>query len=268
MKKGDTLGKIAAANKPDGVTLQQMLIALYRANRDAFIRDNINLVRAGRILNVPDRDAAASVDDQEARRLVISQNADWNEYRRSLGAAVAATPASAAPGQQAARGRITAQPDAPKPGEPRDQLKLSQADPSAKAGASARAAREDDKVARAKSLKEAESRVTDLEKNVTDLNKLVELKNQQLAQLEKQGGKPSAGAPAAKAPEPAKPAPATAPAKPAVEPARPAPDAAPKASEPAKPMAEPAKPAPDTKSAEPAKPKPLPAAPPPRRRRV
>ncbi len=254
VRKGDTLGKIAAANKPDGVTLQQMLIALYRANREAFIRDNINLVRAGRILSVPDRDAAASVDNQEARRLVISHNAGWNEYRRSLGVAVAATPASAAPGQEAARGRITAQPDAPAPREPRDQLKLSQAEPSAKPGASARAAREDDKVARAKSLKEAESRVADLEKNVTDLNKLVELKNQQLAQLEKQGGKPSVGIPVAKAPEPAQPA---------LEPAKPAPDAAPKASEPAKPMAEPAKSAPDTKSAEPAKLKPLPAAPPP-----
>ncbi len=266
VKKGDTLGKIAAANIPDGVTLQQMLIALYRANREAFIRDNINLVRAGRILNVPDRDTAASVDNQEARRLVISHNADWNEYRRSLGAAVAATPASAAPGQEAARGRITARPDVPTPREPRDQLKLSQADASAKAGpSSARAAREDDKVARAKSLKEAESRVADLEKNVTDLNKLVELKNQQLAQLERQGGKPSVGTPSAKAPEPVKPVPpATAPAKPAAEPAIPAPDAAPKASEPAKPMAEPAtKPAPDTKSAAPAKPKPLPAAPPP-----
>lgn len=278
VKKGDTLGRIAAANKPDGVTLQQMLIALYRANREAFIRDNINLVRAGRILNIPDRDAAASIDTSEARRLVASQNTDWNEYRRSLGAAVAATPATAAPGQQAARGPITAQRDAPKPEESRDQLKLSKADPSAKSGTSTQAAREDDKVARAKALKEAQSRVTDLEKNVADLNKLVELKNQQMAQLEKQGGKPAATvpapAPAAKAPEPAKPV--AEPAKPA-PPAAAAPTPAPTAPEPAKPVAEPAKPAaearkpaaeapkpaPDAKSAAPAKPKPLPAAPPP-----
>lgn len=267
VKKGDTLGRIAAANKPDGVTLQQMLIALYRANRDAFIRDNINLVRAGRILNIPDRDAVASVDDREARGLITSQNADWNEYRRSLGAAVAEAPAGAAPGQQASRGRITAQPDAPKPGEPRDQLRLSKADPSAKAGSSARAAREDDKVARAKALKESESRISDLEKNVSDLNKLVELKNQQLAQLERQGGKPAASAAAAKTPEPAKPAaeaakpaPVAVPAKPAAEPAKPAPVAEPKASpEPAKPTAVPAAPAavPATPAAEPSKPSPV-----------
>ena len=262
VRKGDTLGKIAAANKPDGVTLQQMLIALYRANRDAFIRDNINLVRAGRILNLPDRDTVASIDTTEARRLIASQNADWNAYRKSLGTAVAATPASSAPGQQAASGRITAQPDAPRPGDAGDQLKLSRADPSAKAGTSARAAREDDKVARSKALKEAESRISELERNVGDLGKLVELKNQQLAQLEKQGAKPAAPAPVAKAPETAKPA-APAPAKPAAEPAKPVPEMPTKAAEPAKPAVEPAKPAPDAKSPAPAKPKPVPAAPPP-----
>src|SRR6185436_6416273 len=47
VKRGDTLGKIARENKPEGVTMQQMLVALYRANQSAFIRGNMNLVRAG-----------------------------------------------------------------------------------------------------------------------------------------------------------------------------------------------------------------------------
>lgn len=256
VKKGETLGKIAAAKKYDGVTLQQMLVALYRANRDAFIQDNINLVRAGRILNVPERETVASIDNAEARRLLAAQSANWNEYRRALGAAVSAAPAGTAPAPQAARGRITAQPEAPKADETRDQLRLSKADPAAKGGASARAAREDDKVARDKAVKESQSRIAELEKNVGDLNKLLEMKNRQLAQLEKQGaGKLAAAAPAAK--EPAKPAAAPAPAaktpeppKPAAEPVKAAPAPVAKAApEPAKPAAEPAKPA-----AEPAKP--------------
>ena len=37
---GDTLNAIAKANLPAGVTLNQMLIAIYRANQDAFIREN------------------------------------------------------------------------------------------------------------------------------------------------------------------------------------------------------------------------------------
>jgi pilus assembly protein FimV len=129
-------------------------------------------------------------------------------------------------------------------------------------------------VARERALKEAQSRVTDLEKNVADLQKLLELKNQQLAELEKKaGGKPAAAAPApapaAKAPEaakPAAPAPAPAPAAKAPEPAKPAAPPSPpvvaKAPEPAKPAAEPAKPAaePAKPAAEPAKPA-APAAP-------
>ena len=61
VKKGDTLGAIARQNLPEGVTLNQMMIALYRANEEAFIRGNINLVRAGRILTIPDRDRKSVV---------------------------------------------------------------------------------------------------------------------------------------------------------------------------------------------------------------
>ena len=62
VKKGDTLAKIARDNKQDGVSLNQMLIALYRANQDAFINGNMNLIRTGKILSIPDRDAAAGID--------------------------------------------------------------------------------------------------------------------------------------------------------------------------------------------------------------
>src|SRR6478735_122654 len=115
-------------------------------------------------------------------------------------------------------GRITAKPEAPAPAEQKDQLKLSKADPAKPGSPASKAAREDDKVARDRALKESQSRVSDLEKNVADLQKLVELKNQQMADLEKKAAaKPPAPAPvpapapAAKAPEPAKEAPKEAP---------------------------------------------------------
>jgi len=38
VKRGDTLGAIAKAHLPPGVSLNQMLIAIFRANEDAFIR--------------------------------------------------------------------------------------------------------------------------------------------------------------------------------------------------------------------------------------
>ncbi|HEX2650245.1 MAG TPA: FimV/HubP family polar landmark protein [Burkholderiales bacterium] len=212
VKKGDTLGAIARQNLPEGVTLNQMLIALYRANEDAFIKGNINLVRSGRILNIPDRDAVAAIAAEEANKQVQANASEFAEYRRQLGGAVAAAPATPVK-EREATGRIAPKPEAPAPSEPKDQLKLSKAGKSKAGAPEAKAAREDDRVARERALKESESRVKDLEKNVADLQKLLEMKNQQLAELEKKAtAKPAPApapvpAPAAKAPEAPKEAP-------------------------------------------------------------
>ncbi|HZM36513.1 MAG TPA: FimV/HubP family polar landmark protein, partial [Burkholderiales bacterium] len=208
VQKGETLGAIAKRNLPPGVSLSQMLVAIYRANEDAFIRGNVNLVRAGRILDIPDIDAVGTVDPEEASRLVREHHAQFNEYRSRLAAVPA--PAEAAVGQRDAAGRIEPKPEpATAPAQPKDEVKLSKDDPKKPAGAVARAASEDDRIARERELREAQSRVADLEKNVADLQKLLELKNQQLAELEKKAGAqvaPPAAAtavekPAAKAPE-------------------------------------------------------------------
>jgi pilus assembly protein FimV len=250
--KGDTLGKIARAYLPPGITLNQMLVAIYRANQDAFIRENVNLVRAGRILNIPSAEAIGTVDVDEANRVVRAHMAEFREYRSRLAAAPAA--ADAAPGQREAAGTIEPKPEAPKPA-PQDQVRLSKVDPQKPSAPGGAAARGDDLVARERALKEAQSRISDLEKNVADLQKLLELKNQQLAELEKKAaGKPApaapAPAPAAKAPE--KPAPAPAPAaktpeKPAAA-APPSATPAPAAKAPEKPASEAPKPAPATPS--------------------
>ncbi len=203
--KGDTLGKIARDNLPPGISLNQMLIAIYRANQDAFIRENLNLVRAGRILNIPTAEAIGTVDADEANRLVRAHMAEFREYRSRL-AAVPAT-ADASPGQREAAGPIETKPEAPKPAA-QDQVRLSKVDPQKPSAPGASAARGDDAVARERALKEAQSRISDLEKNVADLQKLLELKNQQLAEMEKKAAaKPAPAAPAAPAPAPAAKAP-------------------------------------------------------------
>lgn len=222
VKKGDTLAKIATQTSPGGVSVQQMLIALYRANPDAFVGDNINRLRAGRILNVPDRETASAINQEDARRQVTSQGKDFRAYQSKLAGAVSAAPAEASAAQQSSAGKIAPKADEPAPADRQDQLKLSKSDPTGK-GERAQAARGDNSAARDKALKESESRVADLEKNVQDLRKLLELNNQSLAELEKKAGvKPApvpatpvapAPAPVAKlAPEAAKPAPIPAPA--------------------------------------------------------
>ena len=282
VRQGDTLGAIARQNLPPGVSLNQMLIAIYRANQDAFIRENINLVRAGRILNIPDAETIGTMNAEEANTLVLAHRGEWEEYRSRLAAVPA--PAEAAPGQPAVSGTIEAKPQPTPPAPTPDQLRLSKADPQKPGAADTRAAKGDDAAARERALKEAQSRVTDLERNVADLQKLLELKNQQLAELEKKAAaaKPAPAAPAssvAPIPGPAKPAaPAPEPKKAeAPKPAAEAPKPAPEAAKPAAPAITPAPtpvpgpaapatpaPAPEAKKADPApKPKPKAAPPPP-----
>jgi pilus assembly protein FimV len=261
VKKGDTLSEIARQHLPPGANLNQMLIAIYRANEDAFIRKNVNLLRAGRVLNIPGADVVSTIDPEEAKRLVQAHMDDFAAYRGRL--AAASTSVEAPGGRREAEGRIEPKPEAPA-AAPQDQVRLSKADPGKPAALASRAAREDDLVARERALKEAQSRVTELEKNVADLQKLLEMKNQQLAELEKKAqGTPApvVPAPVAKAPEiPVAQAP-----KPAPEAPKPAAEAPKPAAEAPRPAVEAPKPVPQAPKppAQAAKPKPKPAPPPP-----
>jgi pilus assembly protein FimV len=244
--RGDTLSKIAMRNPVEGVSLQQMLVALFRANPDAFVADNMNRLSAGKIINIPDPEAAENVAPSDARRIVSAQYADFNDYRRSLGIAVASASAPQGATRQAS-GQISApkeeKPAAPKE-PPKDELRLSRGD-DAKSGAKGTgAAAKDDLAAKDNALKEANERIALLQKNLQDLQNLVEMKNKQAAQLQQQA---EAAKSAASKAEAAKTAP---PAK--VEPAVPVVAVAPKAPAAAK-APEPAKAAPAAKAPEPAK---------------
>ncbi|TSA15244.1 MAG: LysM peptidoglycan-binding domain-containing protein [Betaproteobacteria bacterium] len=247
VKRGDTLTKIATANKSAGISLQQMLIALYRSNADAFDDNNINRMRAGKILNIPDSDAAASIDQDEAVRTVLAQGTEFNEYRRKLGAAVAGAPERADKRRQSASGKITARVE-DKPAAAKDtpdQLRLSKTQEPGKPGAKGGATvAQEDLLAKEKALREANERIAMLEKNVQDMRKLLELKSQTGAQMQGQAAKavetakapapvkapePAKGAEAVKAPDAAKtPAPASVEAPPKVTPPAVAPKPAPK----------------------------------------
>ena len=273
VKKGDTLGKIARQAQSDGVTLDQMLVALQRANQDAFIGGNVNRLKSGVILSIPDKEAAASVAPSDARRLIAAQSADWRAYQEKIAGGVQTAPAQKpAATRQEAKGKITAKvEDKAASGAAADKLKLSKADPAAVGKDAAKGAAkpkivEEDRISKERELRDAKARQAELERNVKDLQKIAELKNQSLADLQKsaqaKGAPPvAAQAPAvaplappvaapAKAPEAAKAATA-APVPAAPVPAVP-PVAVAKAPEPAK-AAEPPKAAEPAKAAEPPK---------------
>ncbi len=212
VKPGDTLSKIAGNYKPDGVSLDQMLVGLYRANPNAFSGKNMNRLRAGQILVVPDADAVKSsaASNTEAHSVVMAHAADFNSYRGKLAEQVERAPAEKrSAGKQTASGSITAKvKELPTPtGDSPDKLKLSKAAPADAKGGKGKGVAEEDKIAKEKATAEANSRLKELEKNVGDLQRLLDVKNKDLAAKEaelaskaKQQDKGNAAASAASVP--------------------------------------------------------------------
>ncbi|WP_307720445.1 FimV/HubP family polar landmark protein [Massilia atriviolacea] len=181
VKRGDTLGKIAAQVKPADISLDMMLVALYRANPDAFAGNNMNRLKSGQILSVPDSGAIKG-SDGEARGVVVAHAADFNAYRSKLAGQVAgAAPDKEPEKTQSAAGKITAK-VAERPtavNESKDQLKLSKATSPADAAAAGKTGvlSPEDKIAKERAMAEATKRVKELEKNVGDLEKIVTVKS-------------------------------------------------------------------------------------------
>jgi pilus assembly protein FimV len=98
---GDTLWDIALRARSDrSLTVQQVMMALLRANPDAFFQENINALKAGVVLNIPDASVMAAVPRSEAVTLTGRQWALWEQYRGR----VAGTTRSAPIGQAASTG--------------------------------------------------------------------------------------------------------------------------------------------------------------------
>ena len=81
---GDTASKLALPRMPQGVSLDQMLLAMVRGNPEAFIENNVNLLREGAQVRMPLAQEAAQVSAEEARQTVIEQNTDFAAYARRL----------------------------------------------------------------------------------------------------------------------------------------------------------------------------------------
>lgn len=218
VKKGDTLAKIAGELKPAGVNLDQMLVALFRSNKDVFDGGNMNRLRAGKILTIPDKDAAPAVMPDEARRIVVAQAVDFNDYRKKLAALALAEPAKAEAPTQAAAGKITPRVEEKTPPvlAGKDKLEVSRTETGKGGKLGARiAATEEDLIARDKALNEANLRIAQLEKNLADLKKLAEMKSAAGAKLQESAApaKPAEPAQPVEAPKPPESAPPPAPAE-------------------------------------------------------
>lgn len=248
-KRGDTLRNVARHMQVDDVTLEQMLVGLYRNNREAFMGDNMNQLKVGQIMRAPREEELRAIKPQDALQEVRVHTSNWNAYRNDVAQAVAQSKSAPADEQpQSSSGKITAQAEdkaAPPVSGPRDVVKLSRSEAGgSKAGPAGSGnaaiaeekmrALEEESTSQEKAIDEVNERIAFFEKQIQDMQKLLLVQNQMLAELQKaQSAQQSPGTEQAPTPAPAQPEGQQPPAgQPAAQPAKPAPA-------PAKPIAEP-----------------------------
>ena len=208
VKAGDIASRIAAANKPAGVSLDQMLVAMLRANPDAFMGGNINRLRAGVVIAMPDAEQALATPAREASQIVQTQSRDFSDYRSRLASNAPLSQVAAA--DRKASGSVQARVEDKKPvAAAPDKLTLSKGAVQGKAS--------EDQMAKERSAKEAASRADELTKNIAELNKL-SVASAPATPAEPPQAAASAPAMAASAPAVAASAPAKRPSMPAPAP--------------------------------------------------
>jgi pilus assembly protein FimV len=205
VKQGDTLGGIVRnITLPRGISFNQMLIALQRANADAFLGSNIHQLKAGPILRIPDVSEIKAISRTEADKEVNDQTMEWN--RRKLPDIINSIP-PAGELRQTVSGKIATAEADPGAAEPsREVLRLSRGEelpgngvdingtgyPAAASLAGTAPGQDElrmmdeDATARSGSLLEANERIALLEKNISELQRLLELRRLALAELQKQ----------------------------------------------------------------------------------
>ncbi|ROQ42353.1 pilus assembly protein FimV [Stenotrophomonas maltophilia] len=113
VRPGQTLSQIAQTLAgSQQISRERAMIALLRANPEAFIRGNINLLKQGAVLRVPDAASLAAVDGSEAAAMVREHAAQWRQSRTlpqpaaADSSVAAATPAAAAPAARGSGARL------------------------------------------------------------------------------------------------------------------------------------------------------------------
>jgi pilus assembly protein FimV len=84
VKTGDTASRLALQFLGPNVSLDQMMLAMLEANPDAFIQGNVNLIKAGAVLRIPEAEEATQIPRAQARKTVIAQSIEFAEYAKRL----------------------------------------------------------------------------------------------------------------------------------------------------------------------------------------
>lgn len=180
VQKNDTLWEIALRAGGQGASVHQTMLAIQDLNPDAFLGGNINRLKSGQVLKLPTEGQVRQRNVREAVAEVQAQEQAWRTGSR--------------PQQQLdARERSTAD-AAPAQAKQQDNLRLvaAEAGDSSIGSDQGNAARVQDQLAQTKEQldsaqrenQDLNSRVEELNSQVEKLQRLLELKNDQLANLQ------------------------------------------------------------------------------------
>jgi len=194
VKRDETLWTIAKRVRPDnGVSMEQMMLALQKANPNAFLNNNINNLKAGATLTIPAREEIVSISVRDARSETNRQYQVWKEGETSPPELPVEKPAPVVVEQEETAPVVTTesrlQLTAPEDDTAREAATAG--DPQtadAETGSSdieqqLALATETAEANRAQS-EELQSRVTELEEQLATMKRLLELKNDQLASIQ------------------------------------------------------------------------------------
>ncbi len=198
VRQGDTLFKVASQLGQPGTNVDQVMMALYRANPQAFIDGNINGLRTGAVLKAPQSGVAQSVTRAEARRQVRQQYADWKKFRATL----AKNTAPQQPTGDAKTERPAAPAKANRATDEKARLEVlgnkekAAANDQVSAAGKARLADLEKELSLARETlvtnqrenSDLKSRVDELESMLRKKNRLIALRDDQLAELQRQMG--------------------------------------------------------------------------------
>ncbi|WP_221064055.1 FimV/HubP family polar landmark protein [Methylomagnum ishizawai] len=201
VRRDETLWSIARAlNQDPGVSQEQMMLALYRANPQAFSGYRMNGLKAGAVLRLPSRDFIARLAPGQARSEFTRQQAQGT-----------GTAAYDTGGPQL---KLTPPPEA----RPRNQGGLPGGDTPASRAKSEQALEVAESAKQ--ETEDLRSQLAQLRQQLGDIQRLLTLKDEQIAGLQAQRGAPATPPPpkAAVAETPVQPAPVSKP-----EPAAPTP---------------------------------------------
>lgn len=198
VNSGDTLYKIAARVKPRGVTADQMMVALFRANPDAFRRHNINRLKAGETLKVPSTAESKAISSTRAKRVIRKHYAEWKQYRKKLAGKTVPqkqTKASSRSHKGTASSKIHAK---NKDGKAHLEVMGSKSSSSAKSSSKVSAAgqaritelekqlslAQEALVSKRRENADLKSRISDMQSIIQKKDRLISLKSSQLAKLQ------------------------------------------------------------------------------------